>query len=276
MRGELTQRLGAVPPMFGSAVELMQLVVHMLRRHQSAADDIPGLELLHPAQPQGRPMRSLANVNSFRSLAVPTHSLAPLPALSPETTQPPAAATDGQTLGRASGIAAPSDPRDVVAKVAEVMLKRGAAPNEHDTTMDTDDETDGNIDESWQGRSTKKTGSQKIRKAAPARKVATRAPKATVVAMHTPTTSRKKTKIAKTTAKKLVKAKADSKKDAWPRKPSIGWETSRNQVMCRTGKGGKGSSFRIQFSEAGSAKKAWRRAQAWLEKTMKEYSAFIA
>jgi hypothetical protein len=71
------------------------------------------------------------------------------------------------------------------------------------------------------------------------------------------------------TPKAVVKA-------TWPRRPTIGWETSRSQVMCRTGRGGLGSSYKITFAEAGSAKKAWRAAQDWLSKMAKEHEALHA
>ena len=69
-----------------------------------------------------------------------------------------------------------------------------------------------------------------------------------------------------TTPKAVVKA-------TWPRCPTIGWETSRSQVMCRTGRGGPGSSYKITFAEAGSAKKAWRATQDWLSNMTKEHEA---
>ena len=62
---------------------------------------------------------------------------------------------------------------------------------------------------------------------------------------------------------------------AWPRRPRIGWERSRDQVMCRSGKSGAGSTKKITFQEAGGEKKAWRLAEKWLEEVMKEYNAFI-
>ena len=51
-------------------------------------------------------------------------------------------------------------------------------------------------------------------------------------------------KIVKTTPAKPVR-----------KKPCIQWETSRSQVMCRTGLSGPGSTHRITFKEAGGAKK---------------------
>ena len=61
-------------------------------------------------------------------------------------------------------------------------------------------------------------------------------------------------------------------KSKW-KKPRIEWESSRNQVMCRTGKGGPGSTHRIGFKESGSPEKAWRLAEKWLEKHMAKWKA---
>ena len=61
---------------------------------------------------------------------------------------------------------------------------------------------------------------------------------------------------------------------AWQRKPSVSWETSRNQVMCRTGQAGKGHTHRITFAEAGSSKKAWALGEKWLKINTAEYQAY--
>ena len=81
-----------------------------------------------------------------------------------------------------------------------------------------------------------------------------------------------KTPVKKTPAKKEkdgVALTTPTKPDR--KKPTISWETSRNQVMCRSGLSGPGSTHRITFKEAGGAKKAYALAQAWLEKANKEY-----
>ena len=67
-----------------------------------------------------------------------------------------------------------------------------------------------------------------------------------------------------------------AKKAAWLNKPSIGWENSRRQCMCRTGKGGPGSSTRILLKEAGGPKNAWKEAQKWLKDAMKKYEDDMA
>ena len=43
--------------------------------------------------------------------------------------------------------------------------------------------------------------------------------------------------------------------------------------MCRAGRGGLGSSYKITFAEAGSAKKAWRATQDWPSQMTEEYEA---
>ena len=59
------------------------------------------------------------------------------------------------------------------------------------------------------------------------------------------------------------------------KKPSISWETSRNQVMCRTGVSCTGTTHKVTFKEAGGAKKAYALAEKWLAKEMKEYERTV-
>ena len=89
----------------------------------------------------------------------------------------------------------------------------------------------------------------------------------------TPTRSVKK---GKPTPKKGEAAPKKSPKPAagpakWLKPPRVGWERSRRQVMCRTGKVGPNTNLGITFDEAGGPKPAWRKAKQWLETTMKEY-----
>ncbi len=52
-------------------------------------------------------------------------------------------------------------------------------------------------------------------------------------------TTKKKPASAYVTPIKATKKKATpATLAAWPRKPNIGWEVSRKQCMCRSGKGG--------------------------------------
>jgi hypothetical protein len=95
----------------------------------------------------------------------------------------------------------------------------------------------------------------------------------------TPKPKKKKAMESSKPAKdeKIVKPKLGkhvAKAAAWLRKPSVCWETSRNQVMCRTGQAGKGHTHRITFDEAGSAKKAWALGDKWLKIRTAEYQAY--
>ena len=84
-----------------------------------------------------------------------------------------------------------------------------------------------------------------------------------------------KTPTKKEPAGKIIKNKMDgvastpTKHDRKP--PRISRETSRNQVMCRSGFSGPGSTHKITFKEAGGAKQAYALAEKWLEKEKKEY-----
>jgi hypothetical protein len=62
-------------------------------------------------------------------------------------------------------------------------------------------------------------------------------------------------------------------KSIWARRPVIGWEFSRKQIMCRSGRGGQNSSHKITFKKAGSPKKAWEQAEKWLADMLIEYEA---
>jgi hypothetical protein len=70
-------------------------------------------------------------------------------------------------------------------------------------------------------------------------------------------------------------AKGSPDKGIWARRPSIGWEMSRKQVMCRSGRGGQNSSHKITFKKAGSPKNAWQQAEKWLANMLKEYEASV-
>ena len=54
---------------------------------------------------------------------------------------------------------------------------------------------------------------------------------------------------------------------------SVGWdalEQTREQVMCRSGGTGPGSTHRITFKEAGSKQKAIAMAKVWVQKQLKK------
>jgi hypothetical protein len=86
---------------------------------------------------------------------------------------------------------------------------------------------------------------------------------------HTPM----KKPAAAVTPSKVKEVVLKSVPDNWVKKPSIGWELSRSQIMCRTGRGGPSSSFRISIPEAGSKTAAKKKAGIWLEKQMKLFKA---
>jgi hypothetical protein len=91
------------------------------------------------------------------------------------------------------------------------------------------------------------------------------------------TKTKVKKKPAAATPLKVKKPTRSTKRDVevWPNPPSVSWEKSRLQVMCRTGKAGPGTTMRITFAEAGSAKKAWAKGQAWLKTMKAKYKAFF-
>jgi hypothetical protein len=62
-----------------------------------------------------------------------------------------------------------------------------------------------------------------------------------------------------------------AKLGSWPNPPTIGWEKSRFQALCRTCQGGAGSSLRIPFEGNGGSKGAWAKAKAWLHDKKQEY-----
>ena len=86
-------------------------------------------------------------------------------------------------------------------------------------------------------------------------------------AMKTAKTPIKAAKTAVKTAKTPTKA-ADV---VWKHKPIIGFEKSRKQVMCRSGKCGAGSTYAIKFAGNGGEKVAWKKAEEWLAAAREEY-----
>ena len=67
--------------------------------------------------------------------------------------------------------------------------------------------------------------------------------------LETPKEPRPKAKAAKTTPQSVAKEK-------WQRKPCIGFEHTRKQVMCKSGKGGPGSTLAMKFADYGGKQKA--------------------
>ena len=71
-------------------------------------------------------------------------------------------------------------------------------------------------------------------------------------------------KETKTAAAKKKPPKETKTAAAKNKPPTIAWETSRFQVMCRTGEGGAGSAHAIKFTKGGD-KAAWAKAEKWLK-----------
>ncbi len=54
--------------------------------------------------------------------------------------------------------------------------------------------------------------------------------------------------------------------------PTISWERTRMQIMCRTGSGGAGSSHAIKFTKGKKAEaEAWAKAEKWLQQERKNH-----
>jgi hypothetical protein len=66
--------------------------------------------------------------------------------------------------------------------------------------------------------------------------------------------------------KKAEVKKGGGKVDEKMGKAAYAFEESRKQIMCRTGLGGPGSTFRIEFKGAGGRDKAIELADKWCKK----------
>ena len=163
--------------------------------------------------------------------AAPLLGLPQLPAIEDKTPQP------------AEGGA---DHRDEIDAVAQKMLRRAGKVGEvaHD---DGDEESS---PESGEPRTVAKPTKEKGHKGKKGKKPA----------KHVPNI-----------AKVEKPAKRVPKSAEWPTPPSIGWEKSRFQVMCRSGKGGPGSSHAILFEGNGGPKGARAKAEDWLREKMAQY-----
>ena len=72
-------------------------------------------------------------------------------------------------------------------------------------------------------------------------------------------------------SKKHPAAKPAAKR-VWINPPKIGHEASRQQVMARSGEGGKGSCVAFRYKDYGGKAGAWKKAQEWLRKMQAEYA----
>ena len=195
----------------------------LLTQMQQGDEQCPRLKLVgrHPA---GRPMRSLSDGN-LRS--VPAGLAALVDAEADEDSQRRRTRSD-ESLGDATGA-------DMKA-VPDKMLSK---------TKDDDDlgHDDSNDDEEPKNKKPKKEPKSIDEEPKEKRKKDKRKDP------ETPQEPRPKAKAARTTPQSVAKEK-------WLRKPCIGFEHTREQVMCRSGKGGPGSTLAMKFADYGGKKKA--------------------
>ena len=251
--GEHCHQISLQPSQSASLMQvaMQQFGAMMLQSQmQMRQTGVPGFQLFMPqsqAQPTGRPMRSLGQVNGDPGQL----SLPPIEQPGPPPVESDAAA--GETKRPSSSSAA-----DDVEKVSSAMLSRkrkGESPSPKKKTKRTvvDEESSESSEESVAPMKSKKTPLTPTTK--------------------TPMKAKKGTAKDTTATPSKTEQKKGPKSPTWPNKPRIGWERSRRQVMCRSGKTGPGTTMAITFDDAGGAKKAWKKAEVWLEKTMKEYTS---
>ena len=249
--------------------ELANMIAQMMSGRVGNVDAIPGMHYF--GQHGGRQMRCAGNLGAGR-LALQDHVplqyalAAPPPnaAFCAEAAAAAAAAmpTDAvdaaaaATSSSVKGIGATSDTRDSADCVAKKLLARHKAKEDDEVEASDDDDDDDDV-------RTPKVAKKPAGKLSPV-KVAKPTGKGAAAKAMFDVTAKADVAVKKTMVKKH---------ELWPKKPSIGWELSRLQCMCRSGKLGPGSSKRISFAEAGGKVKAWALAEKWLAKTMKEYEA---
>ncbi len=215
---------------------------------QNAGGHVPGLQIFPPSNRTPRPMRGM----SFGG-----DGSAGARAFAGGGGSHPPPLTDGSEDGEGGSHRATGDPRrdakrnaeDEIEKVKRKMLGRGAKTAAAEKAMsdivsDTED-----------GDSVDSTAKKTKRKHAKEKKSTCETPAV------------KKRPAAALTPKKLTSAGSDD----WVRKPSVSYEHSREQVMCRTGKIGPKSTYRITYKDAGSKQLARKAAESWLAKQMKLY-----
>ena len=222
--------------------QMMALMMQQAMMGQPAQE--PSITLLSQ-QPAGRPMRSLGNGIPNASMRSHIH---------PDNTRSsggrvPPLHDQGHDDVRSSGGTVPplhdqghGDVRDDVEAVALRMAKRKTDKDDGDKGLE------GGSDDEEAKPTPKKKGKKK---------------------------KKKKTAAQATPAKVNPKKSRGGGSDSWPAKPCFSIERSRKQVMCRTGKGGPGSSHPIVWSESGGEKGAIAKAKTWLRDMMKKYTAHI-
>ena len=255
-----------------SAAEAISLAMARFMQCSPRQSDHTPIQILtqrESVQPKGRPMRSLSNIQldphalaphggaPSALLAAPSAALSGVSVTAPSTSVSSSrvlssAPLEGQTvLALTDGFETKANmpdhdkPEDNLTRVAKRMRDRKLCVAEEVSEQNSSEPDDG----------------EKVLKRPAAQKAAEKK-------VH------KSGAKAGTTAGDKGKTPNAVVKTTWPRRPTIGWETSRSQVMRRTGRGGPGSSYKITFAKAGSAKKAWRAAQDWLSNVMKKHEAF--
>ena len=215
---------------------VMQQFQAMMAQQSRAGEDIPGLQIFPPNGPNPH----------TRTAGRPMRSM------SHGALDDPGRPLENSAQSRACAaetLALPSNDADGVDAVSAAMLARPRTAADGD---DEDDDDDSDPEDAA-------PPTKRLRK---------------IYAAVTPMKSMPKGKA--TPKKKGKAAPKKSPKPAagpaeWLKPPRIGWEKSRRQVMCRTGKVGPNTNLGITFDEAGGPRAAWKKAEKWLEKTMKEY-----
>ena len=205
-----------------------------------------------PQQPTGRPMRSIQNMRDMAGGS---------PHMPPPPPPPPIAGAQSQLAGTAAGSTHMTSPQPLPPIDIDVSSPMSAPPSPKLAASDGRDAVEVTLKRMLErDKAPKETAEPE----APATPAAPKKTKTSPKAKTTPTKP-KAGKIVKTTPAKPVR-----------KKPTISWEASRNQVMCRTGFSGPGTTHRITFKEAKGAKKAYAMAEKWLAKEMKEYERTVS
>ena len=229
------------------ALEQLASVMNASRQEPSL---LPGLRV-HGTQPLGRPMRSVANLNSLTNAAA-----AAAPSVTTLVAAPPAATVvaEPQESMAAHGDA---DPRDDVDAVMARMLERKGA---HDDEV-VESDSDQGVPQAEQSPPLAKTSKKPMKKTKNNTSAHVTTPRKPSVRMAPKKSAHVATPTTRTSAappKKSACADTPTKDKlaAWPRRPRIGWERSRDQVMCRSGKSGAGSTNKNHVSRGWRGEKS--------------------
>ena len=226
--------------------QMMQMMMTMLPRLTAQPHcSEPEINILQPGAgraPQGRPMRSLSFGGTSRIADSPPPSVHGSPVPLQDAPSPPAKMTTdaGGDVAAEGVVQVVETPKKVLHdSMEDVRAKMLSRASKHDEV--------------------------------PEMEVA----KPETVLMKRPasvakpeTVLRKRPASAVTGASKKAAVEAG---DIWKHKPSIGFERTRNQVMCRNGKCGPGSCYAIPYYGNGGEKGAWKKAEVWLKTALNDY-----